>query len=115
MGLSFADFLLPGATFSANAAQVQGKNVDPSPTVTPSDGDRAFSIDYDRLYNNPGDTFGPITPVSAANKYTLKGLFLSYTYAGAGVWYGVFDFDNGSDGTVDSVGRGFRIFYNVSF
>lgn len=115
VGLSFADFLLPGATFSANAAQVQGENVDPSPTVTRSDGDRAFSIDYDRLYNNPGGTFGPITPVSAANKYTLKGLFLSYTYAGAGVWYGVFDFDNGSNGTVDSVGRGFRIFYNVSF
>ncbi|HEU4743382.1 MAG TPA: S-layer homology domain-containing protein [Meiothermus sp.] len=113
VGLSFADFLLPGATFSANAAQVQGTNV--ATTTTRSDGDQAFSIDNDRLYSAPGTDFGPITPVSTANAYTLKGLFFSYTYAGAGIWYGVFDYDLGSDGTVDSVGRGFRIFYNLSF
>ncbi|MER3480223.1 MAG: S-layer protein [Meiothermus sp.] len=112
VGLSFADFLLPGATFSARAAQVQGTNVDV--TLTRSCGDSAFSVDNDCLYNGPGTDFGPITP-AAASDFTLKGLFFSYTYAGAGIWYGVFDYDQGSDGTVDSVGRGFRIFYSLNF
>ncbi len=115
VGLSFADFLLPGATFSANAAQVQGTNVGPISTLTRSCGDSAFSVDTDCLYNGPGTDFGPITPVGTSSAYTLRGLFFSYTYAGAGVWYGVFEYDLGSDTTVDSVGRGFRIFYSLNF
>lgn len=111
VGLSFADFLLPGATLSAKAAQVRGINVD---TTTTRSCNAAFDIGTDCLYSTPGTDFGPITP-AAASDFTLRGLFLSYTYAGAGIWSGVFEFDNGSDGTVDSVGRGFRIFYNVSF
>ncbi|ADH62052.1 S-layer domain protein [Allomeiothermus silvanus DSM 9946] len=111
VGLSLADFLLPGATLSAKAAQVQGTNVN---TTTTRSCNAAFDIGTDCLYSTPGTDFGPIAP-AAPSAFTLKGLFLSYTYAGAGIWYGVFDFDNGSDGTVDSVGRGFRIFYNVSF
>lgn len=123
--LSFADFLLPGATFSVKAAQVQGTNVDGDVTGTCKDS--TFSVDNDCLYNGSDKGFGPVkAPTTSdppppnsgtytAKTYTLKGLFLSYTYAGLGVWYGVFELDKGSDNTVDSVGRGFRIFYKLNF
>jgi len=117
LGLSLADFLLPGATLSVDAAQVTGTGVGAYATRSAN---TPFDTDNDRLFNGPNASFGkasfgPVAP--ATGDGGVRGILARYTYAGWGVWFGVFDFDsNATDfSTIESVGRAFRIFYELKF
>jgi hypothetical protein len=112
LGLSLADFLLPGATLSVDAAQVTGTGVGGYATRTAN---TPFSTTADRLFNGPSAGFGPAAP--ATGDGGVRGIQARYTYAGWGIWLGVFDFDsNATDfSTIESVGRAFRIFYVLNF
>jgi hypothetical protein len=116
LGLSLADFLLPGATLSVDAAQVTGTGVTTSTdSYAVRKANTPFDTANDRLFNGPNASFGPVAP--ATGDGGVRGIQVRYTYAGWGIWYGVFDFDsNGTDfSTIESVGRGFRVFYELKF
>jgi len=74
-----------------------------------------FDTVNNRLFNGPNASFGPMLP--ATGNGGVKGLQLRYTYAGWGVWWGVFDLDNNATdfGNIENTARGFRIFYTLSF
>ena len=112
VGLSLADFLLPGATLSVDAAQVTGTGVG---AYTSRSANTPFDTVNDRLFNGPNASFGPVAPVTGDGG--VRGILARYTFAGWGVWFGVFDFDsNATDfATIESVGRAFRIFYELRF
>jgi hypothetical protein len=112
VGLSLADFLLPGATLSVDAAQVTGTGVG---AYTSRTDNTPFSTTADRLFNGPSAGFGPAAP--ATGDGGVRGIQVRYTYAGWGIWWGVFDFDsNATDfATIESVGRAFRVFYVLNF
>ncbi|WP_027883582.1 S-layer homology domain-containing protein [Meiothermus rufus] len=112
VGLSLADFLLPGATLSVDAAQVTGTGVG---GYTTREFNNPFTTTNDGLFNGPNGGFGPVA--QATSDGGVRGIQVRYTYAGWGIWYGVFDFDsNGTDfSTIESVGRGFRVFYVLNF
>ena len=52
--------------------------------------DTPFSTTDDRRFSGPSASFGPVAPT--AGDGGVRGL--RYTYAGWGIWYGAFDFDN---------------------
>lgn len=112
LGISWADFLLPGATLNVDAAQVTGTGVGAYTTRTAN---APFTTTTDALFNGPNPGFGPATP--AAGDGGVRGIQVRYTYAGWGVWYGVFELDNNATdfSAIESTGRAFRIFYQLNF
>lgn len=112
LGVSLADFLLPGATLAVDAAQLTGTGVGAYTTRTAN---TPFDTTVDRLFNGPSAGFGPAAP--ATGDGGVKGLQVRYTYAGWGIWWGVFDLDNNATdfATIENTARAFRIFYTLNF
>ncbi|WP_158539615.1 S-layer homology domain-containing protein [Meiothermus sp. QL-1] len=112
LGVSLADFLLPGATLAVDAAQLTGTGVG---AFTTRAANTPFDTTVDRLFNGPSAGFGPVAP--ATGDGGVKGLQVRYTYAGWGVWWGVFDLDNNATdfATIENTVRAFRIFYTLNF
>ncbi|GIW38692.1 MAG: S-layer protein [Meiothermus sp.] len=112
VGLGVTNFLLPGATLNVDAAQVTGSGVG---GYTTRGFNNPFTTTNDGLFNGPNGGFGPVAQFTGDGG--VRGIQVRYTYAGWGIWYGVFDLDsNGTDfSTIESVGRGFRVFYTLSF
>jgi hypothetical protein len=112
IGLSVADFLLPGATLGVNVAQVTGTGVG---AFALGDSNDIFTVTANRLFDGPSAGFGPMTP--ATGDGGVRGFLVTYTYAGWGIWLGQFDLDSDSTSftTLEGINRSFRIFYTLSF
>jgi hypothetical protein len=117
-GLTFNEFLVPGAALKAGYASYRGQNVvDPAGGfLTRGHGDRSLSADADHLFAYPGEARFPwnLTTGAGANSGGVNGIYLELSYGNFTVAYldAVLLDDAGA---VRSYGQGFRISYKVNF